>query len=417
MKKINMAFLIRLLLIIGLTPTIVMSDQANPHQQACLETPDNNIASTAMSCAFALQFFVNAQEPIADAVQQRINALKKEGEFHTILRNQILEAMKLNRRAFQSEKVLKRYAESRDLLADNTDIFEQCGLPRDNNGHPLPQYLHSITNPDHGTKADYSESNGVLDCLETKSGLAGVRAEPLAQHYYCTFPGNSPEIRSCFTFQIRVSSNTRSNSHKNIFMKDHSTGEQKKLDNARKEWIFAGTQSDYQDAKDSKAIPQHVIKKVANYCSFDGRAARVKDLSVEPPTTYWHTSFLENYLQEVQSHQDPADTNESLIEDYIQAKSDAKRIGSKLLDIDQIDANRDEQSNIKAPLCWINQTQRSIFQLMLSPALAIYFDRNDQASIIKDYYQCNNDSVMQEYNRSQRKIRNYCPDNFDSWND
>ena len=415
MKIFKIPYQAWLILIVAISPAPVLSEILNPHQEACLETPDSDIGSTAMACASAVQFNLSAGTPVAEEIQDRIKALKKNSELHTALRRAILDIMKLNRRAFQSERVLNRYADSRERLADQAPVFESCGLPRDSSGNPLPQYAHSFSNPDHGIKADYSESKGVLGCLNTKSGLAGVRAEPLAQHYYCTFPGNSPEIRSCFTFQTRVSSNTRSNSHKNIFMKDTATDEVRVLNNVRKEWIFAGTQQAFDEAKDTKIIPLTIINKVASYCSFDGRAARVTDSTVIPPVTYWHTSFLENYLREAGQHQDPADTNESLIMDYMDARSQAENSGNSLHDIDQIDPPRNERSRIKAPLCWINSTQRSIFQLMLSPALVIYFDRDDQESIVKEYYQCGDDSIMQEYQRSANKLNNYCPENFDAW--
>lgn len=404
-----------LALLLGLVPNAIVSDNTNPHLLACLAEPDNNPASTALACAFAFEFFTRKQKPAPDDLRQRIGDLKNSGEMHAKLRSQILDTMRLNRRAFQSEKVINRYGDSREQLADTEPVLKHCGLPRDSNGHPLPQYSQSFENPDHGIRADYSESKGVLRCLETRSGLAGVRAEPLAQHYYCTLPGNSPEIRSCFTFQIRVSSNTRSNSHKNIFVRDAATDSPRIMGNAKKEWLFAGTQKDFQDAKDNQSIPQHVLNKVANYCSSDGRAARVTDLTVDPPVSYWHTDFLNHYLQQTQRHQDPAVTNQKLIDDYLKASSGSIRSRVPLLNIDRIDPDRSENSRIKAPLCWINQTQRSVFQLMLSPAITIYFDREDQASLINDYYQCHNDTIRSEYRKSGRKMRNYCPENFDQW--
>jgi hypothetical protein len=136
---------------------------------------------------------------------------------------------------------------------------------------------------------------------------------------------------------------------------------------------------------------------------------------VNPPETYWHTAYLDDYLREAERHQDPAETNDNLIDDYIRAKSNAISSGNPLLTIDHIDLHRNEDSDIKAPLCWINQTQRSVFQLMLSPAMSIYLDRNDQGTLINDYYQCNDDTVRNEYQQSGRKMRNYCPENFDDW--
>ena len=44
----------------------------------------------------------------------------------------------------------------------------------------------------------------MANCLSTTGGLAGTRASPLAQHYYCSLPGLSPDIRGCFTFQLRL---------------------------------------------------------------------------------------------------------------------------------------------------------------------------------------------------------------------
>ena len=416
MKKLELALLAALVCITGLMPVSIIADTADDHAKACIQLPDEDIASTALACATALQALTLSEKTIPDAVQKRIVDIKKNGELHSILRSDILEIMKLNRRAFQSEKVLNRYGDERKLLADQMPIFEQCGLPRDSQLNPLPQYPHSFSHSDHGIKADYNESKGVLGCLKTKSGLAGVRAEPLAQHYYCTFPGNSPEIRSCFTFQIRVSSNTRSNSHRNVLVEDKSSDDLKVLERVRKEWLFAGTQQEYQHAKDTKIIPQNIINKVANYCSVDGRAARAEDLTLSPPKSYWHTSFLENYLKEVEKHNDPANTNESLINDYLEARAQAENAGSDLADIDQIDPLRNNESQVKPPLCWINETQRSVFQLMLSPALGLYFDSKEQLSIIREYYQCDDETIKNEYKASKVKQENYCPDNFDNWN-
>ncbi len=417
MKKLQVIISMALICGVSIAPSIGYSNDANTYANSCLESPVKDVAATALACATALKLYSSAEQQVPADVANRIERLKKGGELHGELRSTIIDKMRLNRRAFQSQRVLDRYAETRELLTDYTQTFEQCGLPRDENGHPLPQYPASFSDADHGVRGHYKESKGVVGCLKTKSGLAGVRAEPLAQHYYCTFPGNSPEIRSCFTFQIRVSSNTRSNSHHNILVTDEENDEIEELDLVGKEWVFAGTQQDYEQAKETKIIPQNIISKVATYCSVDGRAARAKDFTVDPPITYWHTEFIENYLQEVDSHQDPANTNESLITDYLAEKTAAQDSGVELLDIGEIDPVRDQDSQIKPPLCWINATQLSLFQLMLSPALTMYFDRNDQLSIIREYYQCEDSSVTQAYEKIKKRMHHYCPENFDSWDD
>lgn len=409
------------------TESITVPPEAIAFEAKCLQSPDQDPSATALACVLALRAYKEADIVIPEAITQRIAQFQLGGSFHSMLIRQILDRLRLNRRAFQEDKVLARFDEERDLVeagGSSESPFEACGLPRDNEGTPLPQYPASFSNPDHSIRGTYSEVQGVLGCLETKSGLAGIRAEPLAQHYYCTLPGNSPEIRSCFTFQIRVSSNTRANSYKNILKTNNDNDTFDVITKAKKEWIFAGTQQDFVDAKTNKAIPEHIISKVATYCSTDGRAARVTDFSVNPPVTYWHKAFIENYLEEAEAHQDPAETNEGLINDYIAAKAAAEVEGANFLDISEIDIEREDDSLVKPPLCWINNTQAALFQLMLSPALSVFFDREGQRSILREYYGCDVSEIEQKYKdidsriTSGKKLRmgNFCPDSFDNWN-
>lgn len=114
------------------------------------------------------------------------------------LKAQILEAMRLNRRAFQDPAILARYGEERPPV-DHT-VFTSCDLPRTETGEPASQYPASVART---TPRSYSEA-AIIDCLETTGGLAGTRAKPLTQHYYCSLPGLSPDIRACFTFQLRL---------------------------------------------------------------------------------------------------------------------------------------------------------------------------------------------------------------------
>jgi hypothetical protein len=96
------------------------------------------------------------------------------------MRAQILDAMRLNRQAFQEDAVLKRYNESshpRDLAA-----FVTCDLPRNASGAPAAQYVPAEARR---TPRVYPEAK-VAECLSTTGGLAGTRAAPLAQHYCCS---------------------------------------------------------------------------------------------------------------------------------------------------------------------------------------------------------------------------------------
>src|SRR4029453_5531010 len=72
------------------------------------------------------------------------------------------------------------------------------GLARASDGGPAAQYPATQAR---STPRPYTEVK-VVDCLGTTGGLAGTRATPLAQHYYCSLPGVSPDIRGCFTFQL-----------------------------------------------------------------------------------------------------------------------------------------------------------------------------------------------------------------------
>jgi hypothetical protein len=166
------------------------------------------------------------------------------------LRAQILEAMRLNRQAFQEDAVLKRYNESRpprDLAA-----FVTCDLPRTASGAPAAQYVPAEAR---STSRVYSEAK-VADCLSTTGGLAGTRASPLAQHYYCSLPGLSPDIRGCFTFQLRLPSVSRTRSA----WDDGYLIDGTKLP-IQKGWKFLGP--------DPAKVPD--VATAFNYCVVDGR--------------------------------------------------------------------------------------------------------------------------------------------------
>lgn len=163
----------------------------------------------------------------------------------------VLAAMRLNRQTFQEANVLKRYAESRPPATHPALV--SCDLPRTATGAPAAQYPAKAART---TERTYRES-AVVECLETTGGLDGTRARPLAQHYYCTFPGFSPDIRGCFTFQLRLASvsTARSAVDDSGFLPN---GRKQKLD---KGWEFLGT--------DPKVVPD--VAKAFAYCTTDGR--------------------------------------------------------------------------------------------------------------------------------------------------
>ena len=172
------------------------------------------------------------------------------------LRDQILAAMRLNRRAFQDDAVLKRYGESRP--AATHPVFGACGLPRTASGAPASQYPAKQART---TARPYTEVK-VVDCLATTGGLAGTRATPLAQHYYCSMPGLSPDIRGCFTFQLRLPSVSRT----------RSAWEEGYLPDGRKVplqrgWNFLGP--------DPAKVPD--VAKAFEYCATDGRPHWIKN--------------------------------------------------------------------------------------------------------------------------------------------
>jgi hypothetical protein len=122
------------------------------------------------------------------------------------LRARILAAMRLNRQTFQEDAVLKRYGETRPPITQPALVA--CDLPRTASGAPASQYPAAQAR---SKPRPYTEAK-VADCLGTTGGLSGTRAAPLAQHYYCTLPGLSPDIRGCFTFQLRLPSVSRTRS-------------------------------------------------------------------------------------------------------------------------------------------------------------------------------------------------------------
>ena len=190
---------------------------------------------------------VSAQAPPAP---QKITVLTAD------LRAKILDAMRLNRRAFQEKTILDRYGEQRPPAS--LSAFVTCDLPRTSAGGPGSQYPAAKARE---TEHDYSES-AVVDCLETTGGLAGTRAKPLQQHYYCSLPGLSPDIRACFTFQLRLPkvSRKRDVTDRQGFMAD---GTQTEL---LKGWNFLGP--------DTTKVPD--VAAAFNYCATDGRPHSIK---------------------------------------------------------------------------------------------------------------------------------------------
>src|SRR5215510_14295315 len=84
----------------------------------------------------------------------------------TELRTKILDAMRLNRRAFQEKTILDRYGEQRPPASDAA--FVMCDLPRTSAGEPASQYPAAKART---TEHTYPET-AVVDCLETTGGLA-----------------------------------------------------------------------------------------------------------------------------------------------------------------------------------------------------------------------------------------------------
>jgi len=166
------------------------------------------------------------------------------------LRTGILAAMRLNRQAFQEDAVLSRYGESRP--ASSLAAFVTCDLPRTASGAPASQYVPAQAR---STPRVYPETK-VADCLSTTGGLSGTRASPLAQHYYCSLPGLSPDIRGCFTFQLRLPSVSRTRSAwEDGFLVDGTKVP------VEKGWKFLGP--------DPAKVPD--IPTAFNYCVVDGR--------------------------------------------------------------------------------------------------------------------------------------------------
>jgi hypothetical protein len=167
------------------------------------------------------------------------------------LKAKILAAMRLNRQTFQEDAVLERYGEKRPPTTN--PAFAACDLPRTSDGSPASQYPAPIAR---STPRPYTEVK-VADCVGTKGGLAGKRASPLVQHYYCGLPGLSPDIRGCFTFQLRLPSvsRTRASWDDDGYLPD---GKKQRIE---KGWNFLGP--------DPKVVPD--VPTAFAYCAADGR--------------------------------------------------------------------------------------------------------------------------------------------------
>ena len=178
------------------------------------------------------------------------------------LRAKILAAMRLNRQAFQDDAVLKRYGDGRPPAT--LPAFLACDLPRTPTGAPAAPYPAPQART---TPRMYAEVK-VADCLGTTGGLSGTRATPLVQHYYCSLPGLSPDIRGCFTFQLRLPSVSRTRSAwEDGFLPDGT-----KLP-IQKGWNFLGP--------DPATVPD--VPTAFNYCATDGRPHSVNTLKRGKP--------------------------------------------------------------------------------------------------------------------------------------
>ncbi|MGH9370646.1 MAG: hypothetical protein ACRD15_03860 [Vicinamibacterales bacterium] len=175
------------------------------------------------------------------------------------LRARILEAMRLNRRTFHEASVLKRYGETRP--PQDHPAFAKCDLPRTSSGDPAAQYPAAKAR---AAERSYRES-AFIDCIGTTGGLSGTRAKPLAQHYYCGLPGFSPDIRGCFTFQLRLDSVSAKRSA--VDTEAYLPGGSKRA--LEKRWNFLGP--------DPRKVPD--VAKAFEYCATDGRPHEIRNTS------------------------------------------------------------------------------------------------------------------------------------------
>lgn len=173
------------------------------------------------------------------------------------LKSRILTAMRLNRQAFQEDAVLARYGEKRPAITHPALV--SCELPRTPGGAPAANYPATVAR---STPRPYTEA-AVADCLSTTGGLSGTRASPLAQHYYCSLPGLSPDIRGCFTFQLRLPRVSRTRAAwEEGFLPD---GTKLPLE---KGWNFLGP--------DRTQVPD--VGTAFTYCATDGRPHSINTL-------------------------------------------------------------------------------------------------------------------------------------------
>jgi hypothetical protein len=176
------------------------------------------------------------------------------------LRARILASMRLNRQTFQEKAVLERYGEQRPPASHAALLA--CELPRTPDGGPAAHYPAAAAR---ATARPYTEAK-VADCLGTTGGLSGTRASPLAQHYYCSLPGLSPDIRGCFTFQLRLPRVSRTRATwEDGFLPD---GTKLPLERG---WNFLGP--------DPATVPD--VGAAFNYCATDGRPHSLNTLKNE----------------------------------------------------------------------------------------------------------------------------------------
>jgi len=208
-------------------------------------------------CVLVALVVSSGEEASTDGQPPKPEATRPTTPLTPELKAKILGAMRLNRQTFQDDVVLKRYGEARPPT--DHPALVACALPRTSSGGPAAQYEAPQART---TPRPYTEVK-VADCLSTTGGLSGTRATPLVQHYYCSLPGLSPDIRGCFTFQLRLPSVSRTRSAwEEGFLPD---GTKLPLE---KGWNFLGP--------DPTTVPD--VAKAFSYCATDGRPHSINTL-------------------------------------------------------------------------------------------------------------------------------------------